>query len=113
MFEKDEQELVVNLLIKAVVTTAVKYYNGKTEILEDLLIAVRALAKANTPIDTFEWVRPKGDYIGAEQQIDALIRAEGIDPNREFNTVDPRSLKPRCIHGLFFSEQCPECEKSV
>jgi hypothetical protein len=39
-----------------------------------------------------------------------LARREGLDFDKEFGPIDPRALKPKCVHGRLFTQVCPECE---
>lgn len=45
-------------------------------------------------------------------ELDAM-RREGLDPNKELGAMDPRALDPHCVHGISFTEDCPECNKPV
>jgi hypothetical protein len=48
-----------------------------------------------------QWLTP-------EQQEN--MRANGLDPAKEFGAFDPRAERPRCVHGKFFTEDCEECD---
>lgn len=37
-------------------------------------------------------------------------RAEGVDPYLELMHMDPRAIRPNCVHGIPFSEPCAACD---
>lgn len=39
----------------------------------------------------------------------AAMEAVGLDPEKELGPYDPRASNPRCVHGRFFTEDCPDC----
>jgi hypothetical protein len=46
------------------------------------------------------------------QELRAMEDA-GLEPMKELGPHDPRASRPRCIHGKYFSEECPDCEKPM
>lgn len=37
----------------------------------------------------------------------------GLDVDKEYGPINPQAFRPRCVHGLYFTETCEHCDRAT
>jgi hypothetical protein len=108
--------LLINCLIDAAVEldkldrkrNPVEYPAARLKLTTAAIVLAQLVGPTPAPA-----LRSKGDPLGFDFQMKQEVAAAGIDQTRELESVDPRSIRPKCTHGKYFSEPCETCDAAV